>query len=148
MKEDYIRQVQKKLILPGKKKQAIIRDLQEAFESGAEHGESEDQVIRRLGSPEEFAAGIHEQLGIHPELKRKKKRLIAMGISFVIAFGAFLLLAVIRMSMPPQNAIGGADAMTSIQVVRTMPDPTLLLAIIGIGALITAIVFAVLSRRK
>ncbi|HIS47209.1 MAG TPA: hypothetical protein IAB46_06565 [Candidatus Scybalocola faecigallinarum] len=98
MKEDYIRQVQKKLILPGKKKQAIIRDLQEAFESGAEHGESEDQVI--------------------------------------------------RMSMPPQNAIGGADAMTSIQVVRTMPDPTLLLAIIGIGALITAIVFAVLSRRK
>ena len=65
MKQDYIRQVKKALIVSGKKKSEIVRDLQEAFASALEHGETEQQVIERLGSPNHFADSIHEQLGIN-----------------------------------------------------------------------------------
>ncbi|HIY61086.1 MAG TPA: hypothetical protein H9831_10490 [Candidatus Eisenbergiella pullistercoris] len=32
-----------------------MRDLKEAFDSALEHGETQQQVIRRLGTPKEFA---------------------------------------------------------------------------------------------
>lgn len=51
MKEQYIRQVKKGLILPRSAKAEVVRDLQEIFASAAEHGESEQQVAERLGTP-------------------------------------------------------------------------------------------------
>ena len=42
----------------------LRRDLEEAFASAAEHGETEQQVIRRLGTPEEFAASAAESFGV------------------------------------------------------------------------------------
>ena len=50
-KEQYIRQVKKALTVPRAKKDEILRDLQEAFDSALEHGETEQEVIERLGSP-------------------------------------------------------------------------------------------------
>lgn len=40
-KEQYIRQVKKALTVPRAKKDEILRDLQEAFDSALEHGETE-----------------------------------------------------------------------------------------------------------
>ena len=40
-KEQYIRQVKKALTVPRAKKNEILRDLQEAFDSALEHGETE-----------------------------------------------------------------------------------------------------------
>lgn len=54
MREVYIKQVKKELLLPKKQKQIVLRDLEEMFASAKEHGESEQQVIERLGSPKEF----------------------------------------------------------------------------------------------
>lgn len=67
-KEQYIRQVKKALTGPRAKKDEILRDLQEAFDSALEHGETEQDVIERLGPPAEFAGDIEDQRGI----KRKK----------------------------------------------------------------------------
>ena len=67
-KEQYIRQVKKALTGPRAKKEEILRDLQEAFDSALEHGETEQDVIERLGPPAEFAGDIEDQRGI----KRKK----------------------------------------------------------------------------
>ena len=67
-KEQYIRQVKKALTVPRAKKDEILRDLQEAFDSALEHGETEQDVIERLGSPAEFAGDIEDQRGI----KRKR----------------------------------------------------------------------------
>ena len=50
MKEQYIRQVEKHLTLPRKAKQEVIRDLNEIFASALENGETEQQVIDRLGT--------------------------------------------------------------------------------------------------
>ena len=64
MKEKYIKQVKKRLAVPSSKRKTVLQDLEKTFASAAEHGETEQQVIARLGTPEQFAAGIEEQLGI------------------------------------------------------------------------------------
>ena len=51
MKKQYIRQVRKDLHIPHSAKTEVVRDLQEIFASAAEHGESEQQVAERLGTP-------------------------------------------------------------------------------------------------
>ena len=38
MKERYIKQVKKQLMIPASKRKAVLRDLEEAFASAAEHG--------------------------------------------------------------------------------------------------------------
>ena len=58
MKQQYIRRVKKALNLPRKQKAEVLRDLDEAFASALEHGETEQQVIVRLGTPDEFADSI------------------------------------------------------------------------------------------
>ena len=55
MKEQYIKQVEKELSLTRKAKKEVVRDLNEVFASALEHGETEQQVIERLGTPKEFA---------------------------------------------------------------------------------------------
>ena len=67
MKEQYIKLVCKELTVPRRQKKDIIRDLEEAFASAKEHGETEEQVIERLGTPEEFAAGMSE---MNAEIKK------------------------------------------------------------------------------
>ena len=67
MKEQYIKQVEKELCLPRKEKKEVVRDLNEVFASALEHGETEQQVIERLGTPKEFAENTAEQLGIETE---------------------------------------------------------------------------------
>lgn len=72
MEERYLRQVKRVLCLPGKRKEEVVRDLREAFASAKENGEPAEAVIERLGSPEDFAGGIHEQLGIDAAAKRRR----------------------------------------------------------------------------
>ena len=55
MKEQYMKQVEKELNLSRKAKAEVVRDLNEIFASAAEHGETEQQVIERLGTPKAFA---------------------------------------------------------------------------------------------
>lgn len=55
---EYLRQVEQELRLPRRKKQEVLRDLREIFESAREHGESEADVMERLGSAAEYAAAV------------------------------------------------------------------------------------------
>ena len=66
MKQEYIQQVGRALPLPGKQKREVLRDLEELFASAGEHGESEAQVLDRLGSPEEYAKEVLAQTGYAP----------------------------------------------------------------------------------
>ena len=58
MKQQYIRRVKKTLNLPREQKAEVLRDLDEAFASALEHGETERQVIERLGTPEDIARAM------------------------------------------------------------------------------------------
>ena len=73
MKEQYIKQVEKELSLPHKAKKEVVRDLNEVFASALEHGETEQQVIQRLGTPKEFADSTAEQFGIVTPHQKKGK---------------------------------------------------------------------------
>ena len=85
MKERYIKQVKKQLMIPASKRKAVLRDLEEAFASAAEHGETEQQVISRLGTPEQFAAGIEEQLGVNRQKLLKTRTVVWTIIWLVVA---------------------------------------------------------------
>ncbi len=86
----YIKQVKKSLNISHKTKAEILRDLEEAFASAAEHGETEQQVMDRLGTPEEFAESIQEQLGLSCTEKSSWKGRTGIAIAAFISIIAFL----------------------------------------------------------
>lgn len=139
MKKQYIRQVRKDLHIPRSAKAEVVRDLQEIFASAAEHGESEQQVAERLGTPREFADRTAEQFGFDPAARRRRNRLIQIAISLAVAAAAFALYAAAAAQRVPPGAIGQADAMTNIRVKGAGFDVTLLLLAAGILAAAFAI---------
>ena len=85
MKEQYIKQVEKELNLSRKAKTEVVRDLNEIFASAAEHGETEQQVIERLGTPKEFADNTAEQFGIDNSAPQKRKGIISSVIGTLLS---------------------------------------------------------------
>ena len=135
MKEQYGKEVARRLLLPRVKRKEVLRDLEEAFASAAEHGESEQQVIDRLGTPEEFAAAMNEQLGVPQEFFLRRSRRLAV-LFFVLT--ALLLAAAVadlwrdhllEVRLP---SVGGADGPTHI-LLSAAPgiDPAILLFLLA-----------------
>lgn len=147
MKKQYIRQVRKDLHIPRSAKTEVVRDLQEIFASAAEHGESEQQVAERLGTPREFADRTAEQFGFDPAARRRRNRLIQIAISLAVAAAAFALYAAAAQRVPP-GAIGQADAMTNIRIEGAGFDVTLLLLAAGILAAAFAILQLIRAARS
>ena len=147
MKKQYIRQVKKGLHIPRSAKTEVVRDLQEIFASAAEHGESEQQVAERLGTPREFADRTAEQFGFDPAARRRRNRLIQIAISLAVAAAAFALYAAAAQRVPP-GAIGQADAMTNIRIEGAGFDVTLLLLAAGILAAAFAILQLIRAARS
>ena len=124
MKEKYIQEVKKRLCVPRKQRDEIVRDLLEAFESAAEHGQTEAELIERLGAPQSYADNIHEQLGLPSSKRQKREGILPIAgalIAAAAAIGAGFWIRMLRSF--PEGAIGQADAATSIQVVGPAVDP-------------------------
>lgn len=147
MKKQYIRQVRKDLHIPRSAKAEVERDLQEIFASAAEHGESEQQVAERLGTPREFADRTAEQFGFDPAARRRQNRLLQIAISLAVA-AAFALYAAAAAQRVPPGAIGQADAMTNIRVEGAGFDVTLLLLAAGVLAAAFAILQLIRAARS
>lgn len=150
MKEQYIRQVEKELHLPRRKRKEVVRDLEEIFSSAAEHGETEQQVLERLGAPKEFADSSALQFGVDTATVASRKDTVFCAAALFTAAAAFLLYAATKGEEAPAGAIGQADAMTSIQI-EGFSVSAFLLAV-GIIAAVLAVVrllrFARKSRRS
>ena len=146
MRERYIRQVKKALMLSRRKTAEIVRDLQEAFASASEHGESDQQVMERLGTPEDFAASVHEQLGINCEERKEHRKRLLVVMALMAAFVS--LSAAIHFLRKPANVIGQAEAMTSIQVSGAGIDPAVIFCRLGLAAVFITVIFIVKSIRK
>lgn len=137
MKESYIQQVKRHLTLTRKQKQEVLRDLEEIFASALEHGESEDQVIARLGTPEEYARSVEGPL----EKRRGGAALVGLVVSCVVCVGAVALFLSTQTLWVPKDAIGYAQGSTSIQVTGSV-DLSPLLLILGAAGLVGAAWFA------
>ena len=103
MKEQYIKQVEKELSLTRKAKKEVVRDLNEVFASALEHGETEQQVIERLGTPKEFAENTAEQLGIDSAAPQKRKGIISSVAALVVAVAAFVIYATTQSGKVPDK---------------------------------------------
>ena len=149
MKEQYIKQVEKELNLSRKAKTEVVRDLNEIFASAAEHGETEQQVIERLGTPKEFADNTAEQFGIDNSAPQKRKGIISSVTSLVVAVVAFVIYATAKSDKLPDVAIGQADAMTNIQVEGTFGfDASQVILVVGIIAVTFAVIQIIRTVRN
>lgn len=151
MREEYIKKVKKELAVSHRQTHEIIRDLNEAFDSAAEHGETEEQVINRLGTPKDFAENLEETIGFNRVPDRKKrKKLIGICCSCGIAVCCLIGALIAKSSAPPDHVIGQADAMTTITVKSLVPFHTFgVLLIIGfIFAVIAIVLLTGLIRKK
>lgn len=137
----YIKQVKKSLNISHKTKAEILRDLEEAFASAAEHEETEQQVMDRLGTPAEFGESIQEQLGLSCTEKSSWKGRTGIAIAAFISIIAFAGAWGIHASKPAKNMIGQADAATTIQIAGSGMDLFFWLLLIGGVGCITAIRF-------
>lgn len=132
MKEEYIKQVSKNLHISMKAKNEIIRDLDEIFDSALENGETEQQVIDRLGAPKEFAENVSGQTEKKNYSTGNLRGIVLMAIAICIAVIAFVVYGIIQSETVPQNAIGQANAMTNIQVEGFGINIPFIILIIGI----------------
>lgn len=149
MKEQYIKQVKKELHLSRKEKNEILRDLNEIFDSAVEHGETEQQVIERLGTPKDFADSTAEQFGIDSTASQKRKGIISSVVALIIAVASFLIYATTKNGRTPEGAIGQADAMTNIQVEGAFELDTLqIILCVGVIAAAFAVIQIIQTVRK
>ena len=86
--------------------------MEEIFASAQEHGESESQVIARLGDPKTYAREVAGPLG----RRRGGLTLVGLVLSCSVCVGAFSLFLSTAELWVPGDAIGHAQGSTSIQV--------------------------------
>ena len=145
----YIKQVEKELHLSRKVKKEVVRDLEEIFSSAMEHGETERQVIERLGTPKEFADSTAEQFGIDNAAARNRKEIIFCVMGFLVSAVCFLIYAAAQIGKVPEGTIGQADAMTNIRIESAFPfHPAQIILIIGIMAAVFAAIQVIRTVRK
>lgn len=140
MRETYLRQVGR--LLPRKVRKAVLRDLAEQFDTAADHGESPEEVIARLGTPEEFAAPFRE--GRAPALWAPLV-LAGLGLLVSAACGLGLWLQA-QLGGEEIGVIGGADGPTRVYVTAGEPSPLWLLLVLGLVLLAAGLLW--LQRRR
>lgn len=119
MGERYIKQVNRKLKLSRSRRKEIIHDLEELFAEATACGETEEKVIERLGTPEEYARECLTNLQDEIEkVKKFRNRIILMIVTFVIAFVCMFPYISVHLHNVPADAIGYADAGTGIYLVE------------------------------
>lgn len=150
MKEQYIKQVKKELSLPCKVKKEVLRDLNEVFTSALEHGETEQQVVQRLGTPREFADSTAEQFGIDNAISKKRKTIASAFAAFIIAVLAFSTCAATRLEKVPKGAIGQASAMTNIHIegIFSLDVSQIILAVGFVAAVIAVLLIIRIIRES
>ena len=124
-KAQYLKRVERLLPLPAARRKEVLRDLEELFDSAAEHGESENELMERLGSPREFAAGYGDP-------SRRRRLCAGAAAAAVLAAGCLLLLLAgwlpralfhLETAVSSVGIIGGADGPTQIYVSSSASFP-------------------------
>ena len=157
MKETYIKKVRRALLCSAKQKREIVRDLEEIFSSAAEHGESQAEVIARLGAPQDYARAMEESLGTDRKAILRRRALCAMIPPALLAPVFWLLYRIARPFSYSEKMsvgiIGGADGPTSILITTSPASPytapiLLTLCILCAAAAIAALVWYLIKRKR
>lgn len=141
MKDQYIMQVRKMLSVSQKKKHEIIRDLEEIFASAREHEESDQEVIDRLGSPQDYVESIQAQLEIRP--RSIKKNLLPVYVASFIGILCLVIFAISSIVRTKTKGIIGQAVSTTSIVLNTSQYSWLPIMLLALGIMI---MIAVLIR--
>lgn len=121
--KQFVKRVARRLHLPREMKQAVLAGLVESFESAGEHGETEAEVIGRLGSPKAFVADVLQGAEMTEDqrscIRRERSLRIAVIVCAVLTaatMGAIAARAVAG-AVFRHAVIGYADESTQIFVV-------------------------------
>lgn len=140
----YLRQVLRKLNLPGSIRRRISNDLKTSMLGKQETGMTDREIIACMGSPKEVAAEFHEQM---PECCYRKHplRFVCLGLS-VLSFLALiyeflinrLLTGLLNTNAESIGIIGGADGPTTVFITSTVrkglsPDTLVFLTVMILG---------------
>lgn len=144
-RKKYIQEVKKKLNCSRTEKEEILRDLNEIFDSAAEHGESEAAVMNQLGKPQDYVEALGCLKRSEPMSGKRKAAIAVAGTGLAVSLYCLIKS---RMVSIPDNVIGGGDAMTMIVLQNSSPVNSS--AIFGGLAVIcmVALVFLLRKRKK
>lgn len=101
--EKYLKAVMRKLACSRKEKQKIYHDIKNDIEVAFNSGEKMDDIIKRMGSPEELAKEFNENMGV--DSRRSKWKIIGL-VFLIVAVLAFALYLYVRSSLPEYEALG------------------------------------------
>ena len=101
MKKSYCQQVRNWLLLPREMAATVQADLEEIFAEAAAQGESETQVIARLGPPRQFATAMNESLGAAAFAAARPQRLRRA----VVLIALFLAAVALQLLLTPFGAM-------------------------------------------
>lgn len=150
-KEKYIKAVKRKLSVPDDLKNSVLEELSETFDSAKEQGESADDLIKRLGTPKEFAKDVMKSADLTSEQKKRmgqRKNIIKVIIVFIIAAAAFTGYYIYqRISMG--SVIGYANGSTNIQITGGFGNILPILLYVGVCAVIAGLlIYRIRLKRK
>lgn len=143
-KKQYVRRAARRLHLPRGMKQAVLDGLVESLESAREHGETEEDVFARLGSPEAFARESFQSAELtefqRSCIRRERSLRIAAIVCavFILVMGGGLTVRAVAEAAFRQTVIGYADGPTQIFVTGGFAPllPLVFLAILAVACLV------------
>ena len=90
--QQYMDRISRSRALPRAVRQEVLRDLQDLFACAQEQGESPEQVIQRLGTPQEYVARLAQERGFPIHKKGPKGVWVcALGALACVGMGGWLL---------------------------------------------------------
>lgn len=102
-KEQYIKLVMKKLGCTKKEKEKIKVDLNNDIEMALKNGETFEDIMKRMGTPEELAQEFNDNLGV--VYKKSHKKLI-IGIIIGVVAVIIAVILYIQTLIPDINPLG------------------------------------------
>lgn len=142
--KQYVRQAAHRLHLPRGMKRAVLDGLVESFESAREHGETEENVIARLGSPRAFAREALQSAELTESQRsciRRERSLRMAAIvcaAFILIMGGALTVRAVAEAVFRQTVIGYTNVPTQILVTGGFAPllPLVFLAILAVACLV------------
>lgn len=118
-KKQYIKKVIRLLGCSRQQKRKIQLDLEIDIEMALKQGESLEDIIQRMGAPEEVAREFNENMGVQPPRSHKKMIIIIIGLLVGVGLAVFLF---IRSMIPEYTDLQDSSYFQQEQVAQIMAE--------------------------
>ncbi|MFR1688357.1 MAG: DUF3887 domain-containing protein [Massilimicrobiota timonensis] len=118
-KKQYIKKVVKLLGCSRQQKRKIQLDLENDIEMALKQRESLEDIIQRMGAPEEVAREFNENMGVQPPRSHKKMIIIIIGLLVGVGLAVFLF---IRSMIPEYTDLQDSSYFQQEQVAQIMAE--------------------------